>query len=133
MLLILNLPLIKIWVKVMDIPSHVLYPLIMVFIYVGTIASKGNTFDLWLVILFGIIGYLGKRFGYPSAPFVLAFILGDMLEKNLRRAMAMGQGHIDIFWQRPISVVLIGLIVLVLFYPLVADYLKKKIVKVTAS
>jgi putative tricarboxylic transport membrane protein len=125
MLLILNLPLIKIWVKIIEIPNYILYPLIVVFIYVGTIASKGNIFDLWLTLAFGLLGYLGKHFGYPPAPFVLAFILGDMIEKNLRRAMALGRGNIGIFFERPLCIIILGIVLLILLYPVFGWFHKR--------
>ena len=117
LLLALNLPLIGIWVRILDIPRSILYPLILIFTFVGAFSNKNNLFDLWVLLIFGFIGFFAKKYGYPPAPAILAYILGPMMEKSLRRAMAMSHGSVGIFFQRPICLILIILIFLVMVLP----------------
>jgi putative tricarboxylic transport membrane protein len=119
MLLILNLPLIGMWVQLLRLPYNVLFPMILLFSVVGVYASSNNTFDLYVMIAFGIIGYLARKIGYEAAPFVLAFVLGPMLENNLRKALIISQGELSIFVTRPISVVCLALAAVLLLVPLV--------------
>lgn len=102
-LLILNLPLIPLWVQVLRIPDKILYPLILLFCLVGAYGINNSVFDMMVVIIFGVAGYLFGKFGYESAPLVLAFVLGPMLEVNLRRSLLMSQGSFSIFFTRPIA------------------------------
>jgi putative tricarboxylic transport membrane protein len=115
--LALNLPLIGIWVRILDIPRSILYPLILIFTFVGAFSNKNNLFDLWVLLIFGFIGFFAKKYGYPPAPAILAYILGPMMEKSLRRAMAMSHGSVGIFFERPICLILIILIFLVMVLP----------------
>lgn len=117
LLLALNLPLIGIWVRILEIPRSILFPMILVFIYVGAFSSKDNLFDLWVLLIFGFVGYFTRKYGYPAAPAILAYILGPIMEKNLRRSMALSHGSLAIFFDRWICVILIVLIILLLFLP----------------
>lgn len=103
MLLILNIPLIGLWVKLLSIPYHLLYPGILIFICIGVYSSDNNVFDIFVVLGFGIVGYLMRRTGFPATPVLLGFILGPLLEENFRRAMLLSQGDPLVFFQRPIS------------------------------
>jgi len=104
MLLILNLPLIPLWVQVLKIPDKYLYPLILLFCLIGAYSIDNNVFDVGVMVAFGIVGYLFKKFGYEGAPLILAFVLGPMFEVNLRRSLLMSQGNFTIFFTRPIAV-----------------------------
>lgn len=104
MLLILNLPLIPLWVQVLKIPDKYLYPLILLFCLIGAYSIDNNVFDVGVMVAFGIVGYLFKKFGYEGAPLILAFVLGPMFEVNLRRSLLMSQGDFTIFFTRPIAV-----------------------------
>jgi hypothetical protein len=113
MLLMLNLPLIGMWVQLLKLPYNVLFPLILLFTIIGVYCSGNNVFDIYVMIGFGMIGYLMRKFGYEPAPLVLAFVLGPMLENNLRKALILSQGDLMTFVQRPISAVCLVLAVLI--------------------
>jgi TctA family transporter len=103
MLLVLNIPLIGLWVRLLSIPYHLLYPAILVFICVGVYSSDNNVFDIFVVLGFGVLGYLMRIFDYPAMPVLLGFILGPLMEEHFRRALLLGRGDITTFIDRPIS------------------------------
>jgi putative tricarboxylic transport membrane protein len=103
LLLVLNLPLIGIWVRVLKIPYRILFPLIILFCVIGAYSISNSLFDVGVMFLFGVVGYLMKKFGYEGAPLVLAFVLGPMLEYSLRQSLLMSKGSFSIFFIRPIS------------------------------
>lgn len=105
MLLVLNIPLIGLWVKLLTIPYHLLYPGVLIFICLGVYSADNNVFDIFVVLGFGIIGYVMRRTGFPATPVLLGFILGPLLEEHFRRAMLLSKGNILIFFERPISAV----------------------------
>jgi putative tricarboxylic transport membrane protein len=120
MLLILNLPMIGVFVQILKVPYGILSPLIIMFVVLGAYALNNSVTDVFMTILFGIGGYLMKRYGLDSAPLVLAFVLGPMLENNLSKALIMSRtGNPLFFFTRPISAVLLSLAVIVLAYPLI--------------
>ncbi len=114
MLLILNLPLVGLWVRIALIPFPILGPLIVLFSVIGAYSVRYLVFDVWVALLFGVIGYLMRKFGFPMAPMVLATVLAQMLETNLKQSLAISHGSYAIFFTRPISVVfmLLGLAVI---------------------
>lgn len=114
MLLVLNLPLIGMWVQLLRLPYNLLFPLILLFSIVGVYASANNIFDIYVMIGFGVAGYLFRKFGYEPAPMVLGFVLGPMLENNLRKALILSQGELAGFLTRPISAACLILAVLLL-------------------
>jgi len=117
--LILNLPLIGLFVRMLKVPYSILSPLIIMFILLGSYAVAGNVSDLVATLVFGLIGYLMKRFDIESAPLILAFVLGPMLENNLSKALLMSRtGDPLFFFSRPISATLISLAFVVLAFPL---------------
>ena len=103
MLLVLNMPLIGMWVQVLKVPYKLLFPLILMFCIVGVFSSGSAVFDVFVMMVFGVLGYLMRKFGYEPAPLVLAFVLGPMLENNLRKSLILSQGDFSIFVERPIS------------------------------
>ena len=103
MLLVLNLPLIPVWVQILKIPYSYLFPSILIFCVVGSYSLNNNISDVIVMFIFGIVGYLMKRFDFEAAPLVLALILGPLLEDNLRQALLISQGSFMIFFNRPIS------------------------------
>ena len=120
MLLVLNLPMIGLFVQILKVPYEILSPLIIMFVLLGAYALNNSTVDVLATILFGIAGYLMKRFNIEPAPLVLAFVLGPMLENNLSKALIMARGDaLPFFFSRPISATLLTLAILVLLYPLV--------------
>ncbi|WP_341702429.1 tripartite tricarboxylate transporter permease [Ferrovibrio sp.] len=122
LLLILNIPLIGIWVRMLTIPYHLLYPAVLVFICIGVYSADNSVFDVYIVLIFGVIGYFMRRFDYPAAPLLLGFILGPLLEEHFRRALLLGRGDPAVFLERPISLVFVILSLLFLlgsFLPLI--------------
>jgi putative tricarboxylic transport membrane protein len=102
-LVILNLPLIPLWVQVVRIPGRILYPLVLLFCLVGAFSIQNSIFDVIVMIVFGVAGYLCRRNGYEGAPLILSFVLGPMFEVNFRRSLIMSEGSLSIFLTRPIA------------------------------
>jgi len=102
-LVILNVPMIGLWIRVLTIPYHILYPAIVMFICIGTYSVNNNVFDVYAVLVFGIGGYVLRVLDFPPAPLLLGYVLGPMLEENFRRAMLLSRGSIQTFIERPIS------------------------------
>ncbi len=119
MLVILNLPLISIWVSLLRVPYKLLMPLIMIISAVGVYATDNNIFDVWVMFAFGVIGYVMRKLDFHPAPAVLGLVLGPMVEKSLRQSLTMSHGSLAIFWGSPISTVLILLALGSLFTPVV--------------
>jgi putative tricarboxylic transport membrane protein len=126
MLLVLNLPLIGMWVQLLRLPYNVLFPLIVLFSIVGVYCSSNNVFDVYVMIAFGMLGYLMRKVGYEPAPLVLAFVLGPMLENNLRKALILSQGELATFVSRPISATCLALAALLLATPLLPALRRKR-------
>jgi len=126
MLLILNLPLIGMWVQVLKVPYKILFPLILLFCLIGVYSVSNAVFDIYIMIVFGIVGYLMKKFEYEGAPLVLAFVLGPLLENNLRKSLIMSQGDFSIFFTRPLSAVSLVLALFLLISPLIPWMGKKR-------
>lgn len=126
MLLVLNLPLIGMWVKLLKLPYNVLFPMILLFTIIGVYGSGNNVFDIYVMIFFGIFGYLMRKFGFEPAPLVLAFVLGPLLENNLRKALILSQGDLVTFMQRPISAVCLVIALAILLSPLLPSLRKKR-------
>ncbi|MDM0049796.1 tripartite tricarboxylate transporter permease [Variovorax sp. J22R115] len=103
MLVILNLPLIGLWVKLLTIPYKWLFPAIVLFCAIGVYSTNNNVFDIWLVAIFGVVGYAFIKLGCEPAPLLLGLILGPMMEENLRRALLLSRGDWSVFVTRPIS------------------------------
>jgi len=103
-LLVLNLPLIGMWVQITKIPLRLLFPIIIVICVIGVYSLKNSVFDLWVMIVFGIVGYIMGKCGYEPAPLLLAYILGPMLEQGMRQSLLISNGSFWIFVSRPISV-----------------------------
>jgi putative tricarboxylic transport membrane protein len=114
MLIILNLPLIGMWIKLLTVPYNFLFPSIVLFCAVGVYSTNNNTFDIWLVAGFGFIGYLFNKLSVEPAPLLLGFILGPMMEENLRRALLLSRGDWSVFVTRPLSASLLAVAALLL-------------------
>ena len=108
-LIILNLPLIGMWVRIIMIPYRILFPAILVFCAIGVFSLKNTQFDIYLMALFGVMGYVFTKLDCEPAPMLLAFILGPMMEEYLRRALLLSRGDPMVFITRPISATLLGL------------------------
>jgi putative tricarboxylic transport membrane protein len=114
LLLVLNLPLIGIWIQVLKIPYRILMPLITLFCLIGAYGVNSSAFDIFVMIFFGALGYMMRKFGYEAAPLILAVVLGPMLEQALRQSLIMSRGSFLIFVSRPISSVALGVAFLLL-------------------
>jgi putative tricarboxylic transport membrane protein len=109
MLLVLNLPLVGMWARIATVPFPILGPLILFCSVVGTYSIRFLIFDVWVMFVFGIVGYFMRKLGYPVAPMVLASVLAQMLETSLQQSLLISQGSAMIFITRPISAVFMGL------------------------
>jgi putative tricarboxylic transport membrane protein len=118
LLLVLNLPAIGIWVQLLRVPYAILFPLIVVFCLVGSYSVNHNSADMVIMVLFGILGYLMRKFGYEAAPLILALVLGPMLEENLRQSLIISGGSFAVFFTRPIAATLMVLSVVLLLLPI---------------
>jgi putative tricarboxylic transport membrane protein len=113
-LLILNLPLVGLWVQLLRVPYSVLFPTIVLLAMVGTYSANRNVFDLWVMLGFGMVGWFLRKLGYELAPLVLAFVLAPLLEQSLRQSMVMSPDGAMIFLERPLAAVMLGCAVLML-------------------
>jgi putative tricarboxylic transport membrane protein len=114
MLVILNLPMIGLWVKLLQVPYRLLFPAIMAFSAIGIYSVNSSSFEIYLTAVFGIVGFICMRLGFPLAPMLLGFVLGPMMEENLRRSMLMAGGDATVFVRQPISLAFIIATVLIL-------------------
>ncbi len=114
MLIILNLPMIGIWIKLLSVPYRWLFPAIVLFCALGVYTTNNNTFDIWMVAIFGVVGYIFIKLGVEPAPLLLGFILGPMMEENLRRALLLSRGDWTVFVTRPLSATLLALALVLL-------------------
>jgi putative tricarboxylic transport membrane protein len=126
MLLILNLPLIGLWVQVLKVPYKILFPLILLFCLIGVYSVSNAVFDIYIMIIFGIMGYLMKKFDYEGAPLILAFVLGPLLENNLRKSMIMSQGNFSIFFTRPLAAISLVVALFLLISPIIPWMAKRR-------
>jgi len=124
LLLILNLPLVPLWVQVLKVPYRILFPLILLFCLIGSYAINNSVFDALVMITFGLVGYLFRKFDYEGAPLILAFVLGPLLELSLRQSLLRSKGSFLVFFTRPISAVCIVLAILI-FSTSLLPYFKK--------
>lgn len=107
MLLVLNLPLIALWVRILLIPYNLLFPLILLFCVIGVYSLNNNIWEIIIMLIFGVIGYLMRRFKYEAAPFIFALVLAPTMENALRQSLLMSEGSFAIFFSQPISCVLL--------------------------
>ena len=117
-LLVLNLPLIGLWIKILRIPYYYLFPLIILFSIIGSYTVSGNVGDVAITMLFGLVGFLMKKFAYEPAPLVLGLVIGPLLETAIRRSMIMSRGNAMIFFNRPIAAVFIAVALVMVLSPL---------------
>jgi len=133
LLLILNLPLVRIWVKLLDVPKPVLYTAILVFSMLGVYADTQNSFSMILLLVLGVIGFLFRKVDVPLAPVVLGAVLGPMLEQEFRRALAISVNDYTVFFTRPISAVLLALVAISFLVPFINALLKRDTVSMLDS
>ena len=128
MLVVLNLPLVGIWVKLLSIPYRFLYPAIILFCCIGVYSLSNNTFDVGVIVVFGVVGYLFTKIGCEPAPMMLGFILGPMMEEFVRRALIISRGDFMVFVERPISAVLLAVtlaLIVSMSLPAIASWRQK--------
>jgi putative tricarboxylic transport membrane protein len=121
-LLIMNIPLVPMFTAILKIPYPVLAPLIVVVAFIGVYSLENSMFDVVVMLVFGVLGYIFKKFDYPVAPTVLALVLGPLLERSLRQSLAISQNDPMIFVTRPITAVLLLLALLSLTSPLIRGW-----------
>jgi putative tricarboxylic transport membrane protein len=126
MLLLLNLPMIGMWVQVLKIPYRILFPLILLFCLIGAYSINNSVADVLIMILFGIVGYLMKKFEYEGAPLILAYVLGPMLETSLRQSLTISSGSFAIFFTRPIAAGGMLLAIFLILSPLLPRIRKRR-------
>jgi putative tricarboxylic transport membrane protein len=126
MLLMLNLPLIGLWVQVLKVPYRTLFPLILLFCFIGAYSISANVFDLYVMLIFGALGYVLRKKSYECAPLVLAFVLGPMMEKNLRQALILFDGNLSVFITRPLSLAALVISVLLLLTAVIPFVQKRR-------
>lgn len=125
MLLLLNIPLIGAFIQILRLPFSVLAVLVLELSLVGVYAVGNNLFDLYIMFLFGVVGFFLKKLDFPPAPMILALVLGKMFETSFRRSLIISDGDFRTFLTRPLSLTLLLMAVLVFCYPLILDFFRK--------
>lgn len=125
-LFLINIYMVRVFVKVLDIPSKILYPIILVLAFIGAYTMNYAIIDFYILIIFGVIGLFMKLYDFPIAPLVLGLIVGSQMEQNFRKSIVASDGSLDIFVGSPIAIVLLILTILSLIYPLIMNVRRKK-------
>jgi putative tricarboxylic transport membrane protein len=128
MLLVLNLPLIGLWVKLLKIPYAILFPLIILFCLIGAYSVNNNIEEVLIMIVFGGVGYLMRKFDYEAAPLIFALVLSPLFENALRQSLLMSQGSFSVFFTRPISLAFMVLGIVLFILPML-PFLKRKVMR----
>ncbi len=126
MLLVLNLPLIGLWVQLLKVPYPVLMPLIIIFCVIGAYTINNSIMDVFFMLIFGVVGYLMKKLKYDAPPLILAFVLGPMLEYSLKQSLMVSKGSFKIFFTHPISAVCLIIALILLVFPMIPRLRKKR-------
>jgi putative tricarboxylic transport membrane protein len=125
MLLVLNLPLIGLWVQLLRVPYGILFPLILLFCVIGVYSESGNVWDIVVMLAFGGLGYLMRKFEFEPAPMVLAFVLGRMTEESIRQSLLISRGSFEILLTRPIATSFLAITLAVMLIPVVVPPVKR--------
>jgi putative tricarboxylic transport membrane protein len=126
MLLVLNLPMIPLWVRILKVPYRILFPLILLFTIIGSYSVNNSLFDVGLTIFFGVAGYFLRKFHFEMTPLIMAFVLGPMLEEAFRQSLIISRGSFAIFVQRPISLTFLMIAAAFLLFQLVYQFFLSK-------
>lgn len=126
LLLILNLPLIGLWVRLLQVPYGIIFPLILVLCLIGVYTINNNPYEIVIMLVFGALGYLMRKTGFEPAPFCFALIIGPIMEMNFRQSLLQSRGGFDIFFTRPISATLMGVVLSLLLVQLLPNVAKKR-------
>lgn len=127
-LFLINIYMVRVFVKVLDIPAKVLYPIILVLAFVGAYTMNYAIIDFYILIAFGIVGLFMKLYDFPIAPLVLALIVGSQMEQNFRKSIVASDGSLDIFVGSPIAIVLLILTILSILYPFIMNFRRKRLI-----
>jgi putative tricarboxylic transport membrane protein len=133
MLLILNLPLIGMWVRILKAPYAILFPLILFFCLIGVYTVNNTVFDIYLMVIFGFVGYLMRKFGFEPAPLAMAYVLSPILESSFRQSLSLSGGSFAIFFSRPISLVCMGFVVVLLIFQIVSSNISRRRMKIAVG
>lgn len=130
MLMVLNIPLIGMWVKLLSVPYRFIFPTVLFLICIGVYSANNNLFDVWVVLGLGLLGFAFARLGIPPAPLLLAFVLGPLVEENFRRALLLSRGDMMVFVSRPISATCVAVIVLMLAWVMYKNIRRRPLVQI---
>jgi putative tricarboxylic transport membrane protein len=119
-LLVLNLPLIPLWVQILRIPYWLLYPTILLLAVVGSYSVRASLFDIWLLMGFSVVGYIFRRLSVPAAPMLMAFVLGPEAERTIRQSLMLSNNRLSIFIERPISATILAATVAVVVFSMLS-------------
>lgn len=118
MLLVLNLPLVGLWVQLLKVPYSILAPVIVLICCIGVYSMKNDVSDVMMMVIFGVVGYIFRKLQFELGPLLLAFVLGRILERSLRQALLISRGDVSIFFSRPISATFLAIVILMIFAPI---------------
>ncbi len=118
MLLILNLPLIPLWVRILKVPYYILFPMILIFCVIGSYSLSNSIPDVIIMVVFGVVGYLMRKFEYEGAPLIMALVLGQIFENSFRQSLIISKGSLAIFVNRPLSAVMLTVALVLIISPL---------------
>lgn len=118
MLLVLNLPLVGLWVQLLKVPYSILAPVIVLICCIGVYSMKNDVSDVMMMVIFGVVGYIFRKLQFELGPLLLAFVLGRILERSLRQALLISRGDVSIFFSRPISATFLAIVILMIFVPI---------------
>jgi putative tricarboxylic transport membrane protein len=126
MLVIINLPLIGIWIKLLKVPYRLMFPAILIFCCIGIYSVNNSIEDVYFTAFFGLVGYAIMKFGFEPAPMLLGFVLGKLMEEKLRQSLILSRGSFTTFFERPVSLVLLLIAALMLILALLPSIQKKR-------
>lgn len=119
-------PFVNVFSKISKVPYALIGPLIILFCVIGTFAVRNSTFDLWVMFIFGVIGYIFEKIKFPVTPILLGVVLGPIAESQFRRSLELSNGSLSIFFTKPISCVLMIIAIIMLLVPIIQKFIKKK-------
>jgi len=125
MLLFLNIPLVGIWVRLLTVPYRFIFPAVLLFICIGAFSANNNIYDVLVVLVIGVFGYVATKLEFDLIPMLLGLVLGPMVEENFRRAMVLSQGDMTVFLTRPISATCVGLAFLLVFFSFYKNFFRR--------
>lgn len=131
-LLVMNIPLVGFFSKLLNVPNYILIPSIAAISFVGVYSINSTTFDMVFMVGLGIFGYFLRKLHFPLSALILGYVLGELMESNLRRALSISQGEMSILWSSPITVSLWGLVVVMIFMPIIRKMYRKRFKKTAA-